>query len=82
MNDEYGDYEILISGKIYSSNDLLHPSVASRLIGLSARTLRDYSCRRLIPFVMINSRTYRYLLSDIIDWVNDRQIKTIEDERP
>ena len=49
--------------------ELLSPSPAAELLGITTRTLHDLNARGLIPVARISARLVRYPRLDVMDYV-------------
>jgi excisionase family DNA binding protein len=66
--------QISIADKTYGYDERVDSHVASQIIGLSPRTIRDMATKRELPIYKVGSRAIRYRVSDLLEWVEGRKI--------
>ena len=74
------DKYINIENKSYGHDEQVDSDIASRIVGLSPRTIRDMATRRELPIYKVGSRTIRYRVSDLLKWVESKKI-SVENRR-
>lgn len=74
MSETSADY-ISIGDVRYGYDEIVNATVASRIVGLSERTIRDMAVKRLIPIYRLAHNVTGYLVSDLVDWADERRIE-------
>lgn len=64
---------IIINGNELGVDELVDSNIASKVLGLSPRTVRDMGIKRVIPVYRIGSRTNRFLVSDLLEFCESRR---------
>lgn len=65
---------ISIADRTYGYDERVDSVVASQIVGLSPRTIRDMATKRELPIYKVGTRAIRYRVSDLLDWVEGRKI--------
>lgn len=79
MSETSSDY-ITIGDVRYGYDEIVNAKVASRIIGLSERTIRDMAVQRLIPIYRLARNVTGYLVSDLVEWTEERRIDQSQDK--
>jgi len=70
------DVEVIIIGNREIGVDEIVPaSIASRIVGLSERTMKDYAVKRLLPIYKIGNRNL-FLVQDLLEYCESRRIES------
>lgn len=65
---------IIIGGKEIGVDEVVHASIACRIVGIAERTLRDYGVKRMIPIYQIGNRNL-FLVRDLLEFTENRRIE-------
>lgn len=71
------EFIIYIDDQHYSCDQLVSPDIAAKLLGVSRRTLRRMTAQRSIPVYRYNQQTHRYLISDLIDYLDEYRLEAV-----
>lgn len=63
-----------IEGRIIGFDELVDAEAAAKIVGLSARTIRDMAVKRKIPVYRVSRNVTRYLVRDLIEWSEDKRL--------
>lgn len=66
--------QVSIADRTYGYDERVDSTVASQIVGLSPRTIRDMATRRELPIYKVGSRAIRYRVSDLVEWVEQKKI--------
>lgn len=59
---------VAIEDRLVGYDELVDAELASKIIGLSPRTIRDMAVRREIPVYRVSNNVTRYLVRDLVEW--------------
>lgn len=65
---------ITIADNVYGYDELVDATVASKIIGLAPRTIRNMVVRRDLPIYRISRNVTKYLVRDLIEWSENKRI--------
>ena len=58
-------------------DQLVNYKIAAKILGLSPRTIKDMGSKRAIPIYKIGVKTTRFLVRDLLDWIDEKKIEKI-----
>ena len=64
-----------IAGTTYGYDELVHYTVASKIIGVSARTVRHMGSTGAIPVYRMSKRNNRFLVADLMKYSELRRVE-------
>lgn len=65
---------INIEGRLIGFDELVNSHTASKIVGLSARTLRDKASRKEIPAYRVSRSITCFLVRDLIEWSEAKRV--------
>ena len=74
MINTYMKTNINIADQIYGLDELVDHKIASKIIGLSPRTVQNLGCSRKLITYKVGSRANRYLVRDLLAWCEQRRM--------
>lgn len=68
-----------INGRKVGLDELVDNKTAAFILGLSPRTVKDMGVgkARVLPVYKLGHRTIRFLVRDLIEWLDERYIKPL-----
>jgi len=70
MNNE----TVCIANQVIGYDELINAEIASKIIGLSPRTIKDWGVAGKLPTYRIGRRANRFLVRDLVEWCEERKI--------
>lgn len=66
---------IRIEDRVIGVDELCDSTTASKITGLSERTIRDKAVRREFPIYKLGSNCTKYLVQDLLEWCESKRIE-------
>lgn len=71
---------IEIDGYKFSGGELVDYKIAAKILGLAPRTVQNLGVARILPVYKIGTRSNRYRIRELLEWVDARYETEIEYE--
>jgi predicted DNA-binding transcriptional regulator AlpA len=68
---------ITISDTAIGLDELVDHRVASKITGLSPRTVQNLATARKLPFYKVGNRLNRYLVRELLEWCESRKVACV-----
>jgi hypothetical protein len=68
---------ITISNTAIGLDELVDHRIASKITGLSPRTVQNLATARKLPFYKVGNRLNRYLVRELLEWCESRHIPSV-----